>query len=124
MDMSSMVESLHDNWIKFYTETADLLTRRYLFEEAIALYRKSLELNGLQDDPYRSLVWKLKKEGVIQPAPLIPFHEFRWGAWLRSRPLPPFSSERLEPAMTAARALARSDGARHLAGWKGHPQTR
>ena len=83
-----------------------------------------LELNGLQDDPYRSLVWKLKKEGVIQPAPLIPFHEFRWGAWLRSRPLPPFSSERLEPAMTAARALARSDGARHLAGWKGHPQTR
>jgi hypothetical protein len=44
-------------------------------------------LADLQDDPYRSLVWKLKKEGRIEPAPLIPFHEFRWGAWLRSRSL-------------------------------------
>jgi len=76
-------------------------------------------LTGLQDDPYRSLVWKLKKEGVIQPAPLIPFHEFRWGAWLRRRPLPPFSSDRLEPALPAARALARSSAASHLAGWNG-----
>ena len=76
-------------------------------------------LLGLQDDPYRSLVWKLKKEKVIEAAPLIPFHEFRWGAWLRSRTLPPFSSERLEPALPAARALARSSAAAHLAGWKG-----
>jgi hypothetical protein len=77
------------------------------------------QLTGLQDDPYRSLVWKLKKEGVIEPAPLIPFHEFRWGAWLRSRSLPPFSSLHLEPALPAARALARSAAASHLAGWKG-----
>ena len=76
-------------------------------------------LLGLQDDPYRSLVWKLKKEKVIEAAPLIPFHEFRWGAWLRSRTLPPFSSQRLEPALPAARALARSNAASHLAGWKG-----
>jgi hypothetical protein len=76
-------------------------------------------LLGLEDDPYRSLVWKLKQERVIAPAPLIPFHEFRWGAWLRSRSLPPFSSLRLEPALPAARALARSRAARGLAGWKG-----
>lgn len=76
-------------------------------------------LQGLLDDPYRSLVWKLKQEGVIAPAPLIPFHEFRWGAWLRRRPLPPFSSDRLEPALPAARALARSAAAAQLAGWKG-----
>jgi len=76
-------------------------------------------LLGLQDDPYRSLVWKLKKEGCIEPAPLIPFHEFRWGAWLRRRPLPPFSSARLEPALPVARALVRSRAASHLAGWKG-----
>jgi len=76
-------------------------------------------LLGLQDDPYRSLVWKLKKDKVIEAAPLIPFHEFRWGAWLRSRTLPPFSSQRLEPALPAARALARSSAAAHLAGWKG-----
>ena len=77
------------------------------------------QLTGLQDDPYRSLVWKLKQEGVLAAAPLIPFHEFRWGAWLRSRPLPPFSSEQLEPALPRARALARSGAAAHLAGWKG-----
>lgn len=76
-------------------------------------------LLGLQDDPYRSLVWKLKKEGVITAAPLIPFHEFRWGAWLRSRPLPPFSSLNLDPALPAARSFARSSAASHLAGWKG-----
>jgi hypothetical protein len=77
------------------------------------------DLNGLQDDPYRSLVWKLKKEGLIDPAPLIPFHEFRWAAWLRRRPLPPFSSSELEPALPSARTLVRSSAASHLAGWKG-----
>ncbi|MCP9774321.1 ParB-like protein [Cyanobium sp. WAJ14-Wanaka] len=77
------------------------------------------QLSGLQDDPYRSLVWKLKKEKLIDPAPLIPFHEFRWGAWLRSRALPPFSSGQLDPALPAARAFARSRAASHLAGWKG-----
>jgi hypothetical protein len=74
-------------------------------------------LAGTQDDPYRSLVWKLKREGLVAAAPLIPFHEFRWGAWLRSRNLPHFSSERLEPALPAARALVRSQAASHLAGW-------
>ena len=76
-------------------------------------------LMGLQDDPYRSLVWKLKKERAIKPQPLIPYHEFRWGAWLRSRPLPPFSSMQLDPALPAARRLVRSTGAAHLAGWTG-----
>ncbi len=76
-------------------------------------------LTDTQDDPYRSLVWKLKRERVVAAAPLIPFHEFRWGAWLRSRTLPPFNSERLEPALPSARALARSRGAAHLAGWQG-----
>ncbi|MEY4360546.1 MAG: hypothetical protein RLZZ631_2032 [Cyanobacteriota bacterium] len=78
-----------------------------------------ISLSGTQDDPYRSLVWKLKREGLVQAAPLIPFHEFRWGAWLRSRNLPPFSSERLEPALPSARALVRSHAAAHLAGWVG-----
>ena len=78
----------------------------------------------LQDDPYRSLVWKLKKERAIKPQPLIPYHEFRWGAWLRSRPLPPFSSMQLEPALPAARRLVRSASAAHLAGWSGADESR
>ena len=73
----------------------------------------------LEDDPYRSLVWKLKKEGFIKPQAQIPYHEFRWGAWLRSRPLPPFSSRRLDPALVPSRKLVCSQAASHLAGWKG-----
>ena len=73
----------------------------------------------LEDDPYRSLAWKLKSEGLIRPEPLIPYHEFRWGTWLRSRALPPFSSHCLEPALPAARSLVRSNAASHLAGWIG-----
>ena len=76
-------------------------------------------LLGLEDDPYRSLVWKLKKEGLIKPQRLIPYHEFRWGAWLRTRPLPPFSSSQLDPALPASRRLAQSRAAAHLAGWTG-----
>jgi hypothetical protein len=76
-------------------------------------------LLGLEDDPYRSLVWKLKQEGVIKPQRLIPYHEFRWGAWLRTRPLPPFSSAQLDPALPASRCLAQSAAASHLAGWTG-----
>lgn len=76
-------------------------------------------LMDLDDDPYRSLVWKLKKEGLIRPQPLIPYHEFRWGAWLRQRPLPPFSSRRLDPALVPARRLVCSEAARSMAGWKG-----
>ncbi|MBM5815127.1 MAG: chromosome partitioning protein ParB [Cyanobacteria bacterium K_Offshore_surface_m2_239] len=79
-------------------------------------------LPDLLDDPYRSLVWKLKREKRIAAQPLIPFHEFRWGAWLRSRPLPPFSSERLEPALAPARAMVASAAAAHLAGWTGKRQ--
>jgi len=78
-------------------------------------------LADLQDDPYRSLVWALKQEKRIAAAPLIPFHEFRWGAWLRSRSLPPFDSLHLEPALPAARALVRSTAASHLAGWQNEP---
>ena len=61
----------------------------------------------LQDDPYRSLVWKLKQEGLIRPRPAVPFQEFRWGAWLRTQDLPPFSSIELEPALEPARTLVR-----------------
>jgi hypothetical protein len=85
-------------------------------QPSMALPQRLLDL---QDDPYRSLVWKLKREKRIAPEPLIPFHEFRWGAWLRRRPLPPFSSECLEPALPRARALVVSPAASHLAGWMG-----
>ena len=77
-------------------------------------------LMDLDDDPYRSLIWKLKKEGLITPQPQIPYHEFRWGAWLRRRPLPPFSSRVLEPALPPARRLVGSSAAAAMPGWRAH----
>jgi hypothetical protein len=73
-------------------------------------------LLDLEDDPYRSLVWKLKKEGFIKPQPQIPYHEFRWGAWLRRRPLPPFSSRQLQPALAPARPPGLFPGRQHDGG--------
>ena len=73
----------------------------------------------MDDDPYRSLVWKLKKEGVLSPQSHIPYHEFCWSRWLRTRPLPPFNSKNLYPALSIAKQLVCSQSASHLVGWKG-----
>ena len=73
----------------------------------------------MTDDPFRSLVWKLKKEGFITSQPLIPYNEFQWSRWLRKRPLPPFNSSNLSPALSIAKSLVCSQAASHLAGWKG-----
>ncbi len=59
----------------------------------------------MSDDPFRSLVWKLKKDGFISPQPLIPYYEFQWSKWLRTRPLPPFNSMNLTPAFSIAKQL-------------------
>lgn len=75
-------------------------------------------LLGMEDDSYRSLVWKLKKEGLISPLPSIPYYEFRWGNWLRTRPLPPFNSRNLQPALPTARKIVCSNIASHIEGWK------
>ena len=68
----------------------------------------------MEDDPYRSLVWKLKKEGYLIVQAQIPFIEFYWAAWLRTRPLPPFNSKHLEPALSVARALVTSQSKSYL----------
>ena len=82
---------------------------------------KNLPKNLLEltDDPFRSLVWKLKREGLINPQPLIPYNEFIWGNWLRKRPFPPFNSLNLKPAINLARKLVVSKSCSHLPGWKG-----
>ena len=71
----------------------------------------------LEDDPYRSLVWRLKKEGLIKPQRHIPYHEFHWASWLRLRSLPPFSSYKLEPAFIPAKRLVCARSASNMAGW-------
>ncbi|MDM7938675.1 MAG: ParB/Srx family N-terminal domain-containing protein [Cyanobium sp. CZS 48M] len=63
------------------------------------------DLGGLEDDPFRSLVWKLKQEGLIRAQPQVPFLEFHWGLWLRRQELPAFTSMDLSPALPTARTL-------------------
>ncbi len=78
-----------------------------------------ISLLEMKDDPYRSLVWKLKRENLIVKNPSIPYHEYYWCTWLRRRPLPPFNSKNLAPALPVARKLICSFTASHLAGWSG-----
>ncbi|MCP9801226.1 ParB/Srx family N-terminal domain-containing protein [Synechococcus sp. RedBA-s] len=67
--------------------------------------RLPIDLGGLEDDPFRSLVWKLRQEGLIRAQPQVPFLEFHWGRWLRRQELPAFDSMDLRPALPAARRL-------------------
>ena len=41
-----------------------------------------LGISGLADDPYRSLAWALREEGIIEKSPE-PFSEFKWADLLR-----------------------------------------
>ena len=68
-------------------------------------------LMGMTDDPFRSLVWKLKKQGLIKSQPLIPYYEFRWSRWLRKKPFPPFTSMNLSPAISTAKRIVNSEAA-------------
>lgn len=72
--------------------------------------RLPTDLVSLEDDPFRSLVWKLKQEGLIRAQPQVPFLEFHWGSWLRRQNLPSFGSMDLEPALPEARRLVRAQG--------------
>ena len=69
--------------------------------------RLPMNLGSLGDDPFRSLVWKLKQEGLIRAQPQVPFLEFHWASWLRRRKLPAFDSMDLSPALPEARRLLR-----------------
>ena len=108
------------------SETLDILFKKsllHLYDERGngPLTTSSLpnSLHALKDDPFRSLVWLLKQEGLISSRPKIPFNEFQWSRWLRKRPLPPFCSSNLNPALKSARKYVLSNGASHLPGWIG-----
>ena len=76
-------------------------------------------LLDLEDDPYRSLVWKLKKEGFIKPQPQILITNFAGVPGCVDGPYHPFSSRQLQPALAPARRLVCSQAASSMAGWKG-----
>ena len=73
-------------------------------------------LDSLQDDPFRSLSWAVKKAGCYAKVET-PFSEFRWAEFFRSR----IPRELVELDFVRAQALAmhfaRSEEAAALPGW-------
>jgi len=74
--------------------------------------------NGLQDDPYRALVYFTRDIGYAQPADATEFLEFYWGEWLKAAPqsvdLAPYTltdaTSYLSAIRTAATAMVNVSG--------------
>jgi hypothetical protein len=80
-------------------------------------------LAQLPDDPYRSLAWRLRKNGGFCRSimPQKEFAEFTWADWLRTRPELPVDAVRAsaKKVLPTALALARSPAAKDVPGYVG-----
>ena len=72
----------------------------------------------LEDDPYRTLAGVLRREKAYAKADL-PFEEFAWANFLRSRIPAELIRTNFADAGSLAMTLAASQEARHLPGWIG-----
>ena len=73
-------------------------------------------LAGLQDDPHRSLVADVQKQGGFAKDH-VPFSEFLWADFYRPRITAGDLQTRFEAAVAEALILAKSQDARYLPGW-------
>ena len=77
-------------------------------------------VDDLQDDPFRSLAWAVKRAGGYAKDET-PFSEFRWADFLRCR-IPRELAERdFGRALVLAMHLAQGTEAAVLPGWRRHP---
>jgi hypothetical protein len=76
------------------------------------------DIRGLADDPYRSLAWVLRHEGLYEKSE-VPFAEFLWADFLRREIVAEPGDAGYAQAAAAARRLAHSARAKNLPGWKG-----
>jgi hypothetical protein len=77
-----------------------------------------IDIRGLADDPYRSLAWAVREEGVFEKSPE-PFSEFRWAEYFRKKIQIPRTENGFEKVLELARKLALHPEAKHLPGFKG-----
>jgi len=75
-------------------------------------------LQDLQDDPYRSLAARVREAGGYAKSP-VPFAEFLWADYLRTRIDTAQLRRRPRRALREALDLARSSRASFLPGWSG-----
>lgn len=74
-------------------------------------------LDGLQDDPLRSLASALRRAGGFTKG-AAPFSEFAWADFLREQISSNFVTEDFEGALGRALILAKTRAARRLPGWR------
>ncbi len=75
-------------------------------------------IDGLADDPFRSLSGELRRSGGYAKE-IAPFSEFIWADFLRRRIKRKLVEADFSTALTKAMTLARSPAAEHLPGWCG-----
>lgn len=75
-------------------------------------------LDGLADDPFRSLAGELRRAGGFAKE-VTPFEEFTWADFLRRRVKRKLVEDDFGAALTKALRLAESTAADHLPGWCG-----
>jgi hypothetical protein len=79
-------------------------------------------VEGLTDDPYRSLAGELRRAGGFAKD-TTPFSEFLWADFLRTRVRAKQIKDRFSAALERAMSLAKSEDAGYLPGWCGpHPE--
>ena len=92
----------------------------YLFDEhgkAISPAALPKHVSHLLDDPFRSLAGAARKAGAFDKA-VIPFAEFKWAAFFRSRITIAPGKDGFAQALVEALIAATSGSARHLPGYK------
>ena len=98
----------HHQWIHPYNSEGKRLTP--------AALPKTLE--GLADDPYRSLAGAVRNAGGF-PKDQTPFAEFLWADFFRRRIKAAKLARDSDAALQTALALCHSGAAAHLPGWSG-----
>ena len=81
-------------------------------------YNLPVDIRGLADDPFRSLVWELISHGYITKVN-VPFAEFAWTAYLRFNLKSPLHSKSdFRKALKECGKLVRIKEAAHLPGYR------
>jgi hypothetical protein len=80
-------------------------------------------LHAMADDPFRSIAWLVRKSGGYDKTD-IPFAEFRWAEYFRSRiPLRSSANSSLRRAVQTGIELARQTSAEALPGYHPYPKS-
>jgi len=77
------------------------------------------DVRGLANDPYRTLAWRVRKEGGFEKSP-IPFAEFAWANYFRKTIKSFPNRDHIEEALIEALDACHSPKAKGLPGYKSH----